>query len=189
MSAVAEAKGRLATGKAPREDKVKAVEALQKRISDASILVLFDYRGLSVGDMTELRKRSREAGVQLSVVKNTLLSRAVKGTPNEVIQEKLTGPVSIATTEGDPTVPARVLNDFLKTASAGEITGGALDGEFLDSAKIKELAVLPPRDVLLSQMLGAMEAIMAGLPRVLNAVIIKLLYALQAIAKEKEKEA
>ncbi|MDA0999730.1 MAG: 50S ribosomal protein L10 [bacterium] len=189
MSVVAETKGRLATGRAPRENKVKAVEELQKRISEASILVLFDYRGLSVSQMTELRRQLREAGVELSVVKNTLVSRALGGTPNEVLREKLTGPISIATAVGDPTVPARVLNDFLKGLSAGEIRGGALEGEFLDPAKIKELAMLPSREVLLSQMLGAMEATVAGLPRVLNAIILKLLYGLQAIAKEKENVA
>lgn len=193
--ATAVKKGRLAGGLAPRPEKVEKLDALRAQLEKSSSMVLFDFRGLTVAQMTDLRRRSREAGVELAVIKNTLLNRAVEGTPFEAVRPKLAGPVSIATTAGDPAVPAKVLKTFLKGLSAGkglpagQIRGGAmLDGRFLEPAEIEAIADLPSREVLLSQILGALNGVVAGLPRVLNALLQKPLYALQAIAKSKEKE-
>jgi len=187
--ATAVKKGRLAGGLAPRPEKVEKLGVLRAKLEKSSSVVLFDFRGLTVAQMTTLRRRGREAGVELSVIKNTLLNRAVEGTPFEVVRAKLNGPVSIATTAGDPAVPAKVLKTFLKGLPAGQIRGGAmLDGKFLEPAEIEAIADLPSREVLLSQMLGALNGVVAGLPRVLNALLRKPLYALQAIAKSKEKE-
>ncbi len=186
MSTVVAEKGRQASGKGPNPDKVAKVEAMREKMSDISAAVLFDYRGLSVAQMTTLRRRSREAGVELSVMKNNLLHRAVEGTAYESIQDHLKGPVSIATTTGEPSAPAKVLNDFVKEASVGQIAGGVLDGKFLDVGEIKALAELPPREVLLGQIVGLMDSQVAAFPRLLNAVLTKLLYALQAIANQKE---
>jgi large subunit ribosomal protein L10 len=179
-------KGRQATGKGPHPDKVAKVEALREKLSEVSAVVLFDYRGLSVSQMTSLRRQSREVGVDLSVVKNSLLYRAVEGTEYESIQAHLKGPVSLAVTAGEPSAPAKVLNDFIKKASVGQITGGVLDGKFLEIDEVKALAELPSREVLLGQIVGMMDSQVAALPRLLNAIITKLLYAFQAIAKEKE---
>lgn len=179
-------KGRQGAGKEAHPDKVAKVESFREKMAGVSTAVLFDYRGLTVAQMTDLRKRSREAGVEFSVVKNSLFHRAVEGTPFEAIQDRLKGPVSLAITAGDPATPAKVLNDFIKEASIGQITGGVLDGEFLDVDEIKALAALPSREVLLGQLVGAMDAQVASLPRLLNAIITKLLYAIQAIANQKE---
>ncbi|MEE9256757.1 MAG: 50S ribosomal protein L10 [bacterium] len=186
MSSRAAVKGRMTGGRPPRTEKTEKVEALRERFSRVSAVVLMDFRGLNVAQMTALRKRTREAGVQLSVVKNTLLHRAVEGTSFEALREGLSGPISIATTEGDPSIPARVLNDFLKGAPSGEIRGGVLDGKFLEPSGIKELAELPPREVLLGLVLATMQAPVAGLPRLLNAFLSKLVYVLRAIAKKGE---
>ncbi len=183
---VAKKKGRAAAGRGPSPLKEAQVVAIREKISDASSAILFDFRGLSVAQMTDLRRRTREAGVELSVVKNNLLRRAVEGTSFEPIQDHLEGPVSLAIAQGDPAAPAKALSDFLKAVKIGQITGGVLDGEFLDEATIKALADLPPREVLLGQLVGVMDSQVASLPRLLNAVITKLLYAIQAIAKEKE---
>jgi len=183
----AKKKGRLAEGKEPRADKVAKVQVLRDRLSRTSSVVLFDYRGLNVAQMTDLRRRTRQAGVDLSVVKNTLLRRAVEGTPFEVVGERCTGPVSIATATGDPATPAKVLKSFLKEVSVGQITGGVLDGRFLETREIEALADLPSREVLLSRFLATLQAPVAGLPRLLNALLTRPLYLLQAIAKEKEK--
>jgi large subunit ribosomal protein L10 len=179
-------KGRQATGKGPREDKVDKVAAIRKKMEEVSTGVLFDYRGLTMAQMTALRRRSRESGVEFSVVKNNLLHRAVEGTSFEPLQDHLEGPVSMAVTAGDPAAPAKLLNDFVKEASIGQITGGVLDGKFLDVDEIKALADLPPRDVLIGQVVGLMDSQVASLPRLLNALVTKLLYALQAIANQKE---
>lgn len=186
MSPEVAEKGRQATGKGPHSDKVAKVDSLRKRMEETSSAILFDYRGLSVSQMTDLRRRSREAGVELSVVKNNLLHRAVEGTLFDPLQARLDGPVSLATTTGDPSAPAKVLSDFVKEVSIGQITGGVLDGKFLEEPQIKALADLPPREVLIAQILGVFDSQVAALPRLLNAVVTKLLYALQAIAKQKE---
>jgi large subunit ribosomal protein L10 len=179
-------KGRLATGKAPRDDKLEAIEALQNRFNESTSLVLFDYRGLSVSQMTALRRQTREAGVRLSVVKNTIAERAVEGTDFEELRGRLVGPISIVTTDGDPAAPAKILKDFVKGKSAGEIKGGVLDGRFLETAEVESLADLPSREVLLSMLLSALQAPVAGLPRVLNGVISQFINVVDAIAKKKE---
>ena len=187
--ATAVKKGRAADGLKPRPEKVEKLEALRAQLKDCSSMVLFDFRGLTVAQMTDLRRRSREAGVELSVIKNTLLHRAVEGTPFEAVRPQLSGPVSIATTTGDPAIPAKVLKTFLKGLPQGKIRGGAmLDGKFLEVVEIEAIADLPSREVLLAQMLGVLNGVVAGLPRLLNALLQKPLYALQAIAKSKEKE-
>lgn len=187
MSTQTVKKGRSAGGSEPRPEKVEKVQALRKQLEKCSSMVLLDFRGLTVAQMTDLRRRSRAAGVNLAVVKNTLLRQAVEGTPFEVVRPRLSGPVSIATTTGDPAVPAKVLKGFLKGAPQGQIRGGAMvDGKFLEVTEIESLADLPSREVLLAWMLGALNGVVAGLPRVLNAVLQKPLYAIQAIAKTKE---
>lgn len=186
MATVFARKGRLAAGKAPREDKVEAMEALQKRFEATVSMVLFDYRGLSVAQMTALRRRTREAGVRFSVIKNSLAERAVEGTDFEELRGRLVGPVSIATTEGDPAVPAKLLKDFVKSESAGAIKGGVLDGRFLESVEVEALADLPPREALLASLLGTLQAPVAGLPRLLNGVLGQLVNVVDAIAKKKE---
>ncbi|MEK6708948.1 MAG: 50S ribosomal protein L10 [Nitrospinota bacterium] len=188
MSVQAAKKGRLAAGHPPRPEKVEAVEALRTQLEKCSSMVLLDYRGLTVAQMTELRRRTRAAGVELAVVKNALLNRAVAGPPFEVVRPQLSGPISIAITTGDPAGPAKVLKNFLKDAPKAQLRGGAMaDGKFLEVAEIQAIADLPSREVLLAQVLGTLSSVVAGLPRVLNAVLKKPLYALQAIAKEKEK--
>lgn len=187
--ATAVKKGRAAGGLEPRPEKIEKLEALRAQLQKCSSMVLFDFRGLSVAQMTDLRRRSREAGVKLSVIKNTLLHRAVEGTPFEAVRPQLSGPVSIATTTGDPAIPAKILKNFLKNVPLGQIRGGAmLDGKFLKVSEIQAIADLPSREVLLAQMLGALSGVVAGLPRLLNALLRKPLYALQAIAKSKKKE-
>ncbi len=187
MSAQVLEKGRMMKGLEPQPAKVQAVEKIREKLSASSSVVLFDFRGLDVTHMTKLRRQARAAGVDLFVVKNSLLARAIEGTPYEVIRESVEGPISIATTSGDPSAPAKALGDFLKEADSGKILGGALDGRFLKDSEVKELASLPPREVLLSRLAGALQAPVAGLPRVLNGVLVSLLNVLQAVVKNKEE--
>jgi len=186
MSTEGAKKGRAATNKGPNPKKVAQVEIIREKMSDASAAILFDFRGLSVAQMTELRSKTREAGVELAVIKNNLLGRAVDGTSFDSLRAHLKGPVSLAIAKGDPVAPAKVLNEFLKDKEKGKINGGIVEGDFLDEAQIKALAALPSREALLGQLVGVMDAQVASLPRLLNAVLIKLIYAVQAIAKKKE---
>ncbi len=180
-------KGRLARGKAPRPDKVEMVQNLQNHFNETTSLVLFDYRGLNVSQMTNLRKQTRAAGVRLSVIKNALAERALEGTGFEQLRGRLIGSISIATTDGDPAVPARVLKDFVKEQSAGEIKGGVLDGRFLESDEVNALADLPSREVLLSRLIGALQSPVSGLPRILNGVVAQLINIVDAIARKKKE--
>jgi len=186
MSTDVAEKGRKGAGNGPNPQKVAQVKQIREKFADASSAILFDFRGLTVRQMTDLRRKTRGAGVDLSVVKNNLLHRAVEGTSFDVIQDHLRGPVSIAITQGDPTGPVKVLHDFVKEVQVGKISSGVVEGEFLNEDKIKVLAELPPREAILGQLVGVMDAQVASLPRVLNGVLTKLLYAVQAIAKQKE---
>lgn len=186
MSTEVAEKGRAAGGKGPNPRKVAQVEKIREKMFEASAAILFDFRGLSVAQMTDLRSKTREAGVELAVMKNNLLDRAVNGTSFDSLRGHLEGPISLAIAMGDPVAPAKVLSEFLKGKERGKINGGVVEGDFLDEVQIKALAALPSREALLGQLVGVMDAQVASLPRVLNAVLIKLIYAVQAIAKKKE---
>ena len=188
MSTDVAEKGGAATDKGPNEQKVAQVEIIREKMADATAAILFDFRGLSVSQMTVLRSKTREAGVELTVMKNNLLDRAIDGTSFDSLREHLKGPISLAIAKGDPVAPAKVLNDFLKDAEGGKINGGVVEGDFLDESQIKALADLPSREALLGQLVGVMDAQVASLPRVLNAVLTRLVFAVQAIAKKKETE-
>ena len=178
-------KGRLAAGKAPRDDKLEAIEALQTRFHETTSLVLFDYRGLSVAQMTALRRQTREAGVRLSVVKNSLTERAVEGTDFEELRGRLVGPISIVTTTATPrrrrrysktssreSPPARS-----RAASGRQIPGNRRGGVARGLALARSAAL----DVAI-RIAGPCR----GSARVLNGVISQLINVVDAIAKKKE---
>ncbi len=187
MAASVAEKGRMAAGKAPRADKAEAVEALRNHFDETTSLVLFDYRGLSVSQMTALRKRTREAGVRLSVVKNTLAERAIEGTGFGELRGKFVGPLSIATTDGDPSTPAKILKEFTKKESAGEIRGGVLDGRFLETAEVETLADLPLARGAALAAAGRPAGARGGPARVLNGVLAQFVNVLDAVAKKREE--
>ena len=185
MSAEVSMKGRFSQGKGPREDKVEIIDSLKKQFEESSSVFLFDYKGLNVSQIAMLRRRTRENGITITVAKNRFVAIAVSGTEHECLTERLGGQISIATTESDPTVPAKILKTFISEVDCGKIIGGYLEGDFIESDKVEELAELPPRDVLLGKMLGSLQSPTSGLVRVFGGLINKFLFALNAIAKDK----
>lgn len=169
-----------------RPEKEAIVAEIKEKLAGAKSAVVADYRGLTVAEVTELRKKLREAGVEYKVYKNTLVRLAAKETGLEGIIEYLTGPNAIAFGMQDPVTPAKILSQFAKDHKNLEIKAGILEGKILDFDGIKALAELPSKEVLVAKLLGTLQAPIVGLLNVLNGPSRKLVYALEAIRKQKE---
>lgn len=153
------------------EQKQAIVAELTERLKNSVTGVLVNYKGINVADDTALRKELREAGVQYSVVKNTLLSRACEGAELTGLQADLAGTTALATSDEDYAAAARILANYAKKSKTFEIKGGYLDGEVVDLATIDNLAKLPTRDVLLANVLGAFQAPIASFARAIQAIV------------------
>jgi len=168
------------------EEKKSIAEELHESFSKSKVVILTDYKGLNVAAMSDLRRRLRQSGIQYRVVKNRLLARASEQTEVETIRSHFKGPSAVAISYDDPVAPAKILIDFAKEFKSLEIKVGVLGGKELDFNAIKALADLPSREQLLSQVLGAMNAVPASFVRALANLPQKLLYALTAIKDQKE---
>ena len=153
-----------------RQLKEAKVAEIKEKLEKSQGLVLSEYQGLNVEDDTLLRKSLREAGVEYKVYKNTLVILAARELGIEGIVEHLQGPISIAFGYEDPTVAARVLNEFAKTHKKLELKAGIIQGQVFDSAKINELAAIPPRDVLIARLLGSFKAPLSNFAYLLNSI-------------------
>ena len=170
-------------------DEKKAVVAeVSAEIAKAQAIVVAEYRGLEVGNMTDLRRKARASGVYLRVLKNTLARRAVQGTPFEKLTDQLVGPL-IYGISTDPVATAKVLNEFAKANDKLVIKGGAMPNALISSAEVKALASLPSRDELLSKLLGTMQAPVAQFVRTLNEVPTRFVRTLAAVRDASEKQA
>ena len=172
-----------------REEKEKVVAELSARLSESEAIILTDFKGLNVGAMGALRRKVAESEADYRVVKNTLLRLAAKGTEAEKLEELFLGNTAVSTTDTDPVALAKALIGFAKENDRLIVKGGVVSGQILDLGQIKELADLPSREVLLSMMLGAMNAVPASLVRLLAAVMQKFVYSLAAIRDQKEQAA
>lgn len=168
-----------------REDKRQIVEELHAGFAEASAGVVTHYRGLTVGQMSDLRRRLKDAGVSIQVVKNTLARRAAEGTAFAEATSLFTGPVAIAY-GSDPVAMAKAISDFAKEHDKLEIQGGVLDGKAVTPADIKALASLPSREVLLAKMLGSMQSPISGFVRTLNEIPSSFVRVLAAVRDQKE---
>ncbi len=155
------------------ELKQPIVAEISEGIKDAQSVVLVDYRGLTVEQDTELRKKLREAGVSYKVYKNTMMNFAFKGTDFEGLAPYLNGPSAMAYSSTDATAPARVLADFAKNAKALEIKAGVVEGNVYDAKGMEAIATIPSREVLISRLLGSMQSPMANFARVINQIAEK----------------
>ena len=166
-------------------DEKKAVVAeVSKQIENAQSMILAEYRGVDVGDMTSLRAKARNSGVYLKVLKNKLVKRAVENTPFSSLSEDMVGPLVFGISD-DPVAAAKVLNDFAKENDLFVIKSGAMPNERLDANAIKELASLPSREELLAKLLGTMQAPIAKFVRTLNEVPTKFVRGLAAVRDQK----
>ena len=155
------------------EQKQPIVSEISAYLEKATAAVLVDYRGLTVGQDTALRKELRKAGVVYKVYKNTMINFAVKDTAFAELSQNLEGPTAIAIGMDDATAPARILAQFAKTADKLELKAGVVEGTYYDTAGIKAVAEIPGRDVLLGRLFGSMQSPIANLARVLDQIAEK----------------
>lgn len=167
-------------------EKQAVVTEISGVVAGASVIVIAEYRGLEVGNITALRRQAREAGVYLRVLKNTLARRAVEGTPFAVLADKLVGPL-IYGISTDPVAAAKVLDGFAKDNDKLVIKAGAMANYLMDVNGVKALATMPSREELLSKLLGTMQAPIAQFVRTLNEVPTKFVRGLAAVRDAKEQ--
>ncbi len=170
-----------------RPEKEAIVAELKEKLEQSKAAILTEYRGLNVAAMTELRRLMREQGLEYRVVKNTLTRFAAQELGLDDLEPYLEGPTAIAFSFEDPVAPAKVIMDFAKEHKQLEVKAGLLRGKVIQPEGVKELADLPPREVLLAQVLGGLQAPIAGLVGVLNGAPRNLVYVLEAIRKQKEE--
>ena len=140
-----------------RSEKETVIQEVTKLAANAQTLVIAEYRGITVADMTRLRADARSKGVSLSVLKNTLARRALAGSAFEVVTDQLTGPLIYGFSE-DAVAAAKVAADFAKTNDKLVIRGGAFAGKALDAEGVKQLASIPPKETLLAQLCGLLKS-------------------------------
>jgi len=171
-----------------KAEKAATVADLTARLKASSTAVLADYRGMTVGQMRELRSKLRGGGIEMVVVKNTLARRAAKAAGYEPLSAELVGPVAMLFAVDDVSAPARILNEYIRANRKMVIKAGLLEGQVIKADAVTELADLPSREVLLSRLLGAMQAPLGNLASVLQAPIVKLARTLDALRSQKESQ-
>ncbi|MCH1626094.1 50S ribosomal protein L10 [Fredinandcohnia quinoae] len=159
------------------EQKKLIVTEIADKLRESKSTIVVDYRGLNVGEVTELRKQLRDAGIDFKVYKNSMTRRAAELVELAGLNESLTGPNAIAFSNEDVVAPAKILNDFAKKHNALEIKAGVIEGNVATVEEVKALAELPSREGLLSMLLS-----------VLQAPIRNLALATKAVADQKEEQ-
>ena len=169
-----------------KAEKAATVADLTARLKASSTAVLADYRGMTVGQMRDLRTKLRGGGIEMVVVKNTLARRAAVAAGYEPLTAELVGPIAMLFAVDDVSAPARILNDYIRANRKMVIKGGLLEGQVIKADAVTELADLPSREVLLSRLLGAMQAPLGNLASVLQAPLTKFARTLDAVRSQKE---
>ena len=150
--------------------KSQVVAEIVEKLQKSSSTIVVDYKGLTVEEVTELRKKMREAGVEYKVYKNSLVTRAANELGLGDVVQYLEGPVSIAFGYEDATAPARVLHNFGKDHKKLELKAGIVDGIVYDKAGVEKLATIPSKEVLIAKLLGSFKAPLSNLAYLLNAI-------------------
>lgn len=167
-----------------RSEKAVVIEEVTAKVAAAKTIVVAEYRGLGVVQITNLRRQARQGGVYLRVLKNSLARRAVAGTPFEGLTDKMVGPL-IYGISIDPVAAAKVISAFAKDNDKLVVKGGAMHNYVMDANGVKALASMPSREELLSKLLGTMQAPIAQFVRTLNEVPTKFVRGLAAVRDQK----
>jgi large subunit ribosomal protein L10 len=170
------------------EQKKAVVAEVSAVVADAQAAMLAEYRGLTVEQMTRLRKQAHASQVYLRVVKNTLARRAVEGTPYAVLADHMVGPVAFALSK-DPVAAAKILSEFAKDNEALKIKAGAMGGKLMSADQIQALAKLPGREQLLSMLMGVMQQPVTKFVQTLNEVPAKFVRTLAAVRDARQAAA
>ena len=167
-------------------EKQAVVAEVSAQVAGAQAIVLAEYRGLEVGNLTNLRREARKSGVYLRVLKNTLARRAVKDTPFEGLADQMVGPLMYGISS-DPVNAAKVLSDFAKGTEKFVIKAGAMPNAVISAKEVAALAAMPSRDQLIATLMATMQAPVAQFVRTLNEVPTKFVRGLAAVREQKEK--
>lgn len=169
-------------------EKKEVVAEVSERLKKAQAVVLAEYRGIKVEDITGLRKEARASGVYLRVLKNTLARRAVQGTPFEKLADQMVGPLAYGISD-DPVAAAKVLSAYAKKNEKLVIKGGAMPNVVMSVKEVGQLATMPSREELLAKLMGTMQAPIAKFVQTLNEVPGKFVRTVAAVRDQKEKAA
>lgn len=170
------------------EGKKEVVAEVSARLAKAQSVIIAEYRGLPVEQITVLRSQARASGVYLRVLKNTLARRAVQGTPFEKLSDQMIGPLAYGISD-DPVSAAKVLHTYAKTNDKLVIKGGAMPNQVMSAKEVGSLAMLPSRDELLAMLMGTMQAPVTKFVQTLNEVPSRFVRTLAAIRDQKESQA
>ncbi len=165
--------------------KDEKIEKIKEKVDKAQVAILTNYQGLTVEEITKLRRSIQQGGGDYMVTKNTLTKIAIKDTPYEVLSDSLKGPSAIAFGFEDPVSPAKALSKFIKDAKKGEIVAAVLEGKLLTAQEAKALANLPTKEELYAKMLGCVNSPATGIVGSINAVMAQLTRAMAAVRDQK----
>ena len=166
--------------------KTEKVEEIKEVIAKAKVAIVSDYRGLSVADITNLRRRLQKEDGDYTVVKNTLAKLAIKDTQFEGLEEFLKGPSAIAFGFGDEVAPAKVILKYLKEAKkTNEVKGGVLDGKVITAKDVRAISDLPSKPELIAKIMGSLSSPAQGLTNTVNGVARALVIAMEEVRKQK----
>lgn len=170
----------------PKQKNLDDVVELKQDVESSSAMLVTDYRGLTVSEITALRRKLRETGTEYKVTKNTLLTLAAGAKATEEFKKLLEGPTAIAFIKGaDPVVATKAMVDFVRDHKAMSIKGALVEGQVLDLVQVTALSKIPSREALISQLLGSMQAPIAGLVGTLQGCISNLVFTIQAVVDQK----
>ncbi|MCC7353940.1 MAG: 50S ribosomal protein L10 [Anaerolineae bacterium] len=172
-----------------RTQKQELITGYLENLRGSKAAILTDYRGLTVSDITRLRRQLREVGCTLQVTKNTLLALALREAGMPVPEDLLKGPVAVGFCAQEPTAATKILSDFAKETKILTIRGGLVGNQVLDSENVVALATLPPREVLLAQVLGSLQGPAGTLVGLLQAPLRQLAYVLQSRGEQSPQSA
>ncbi|MEG0766302.1 MAG: 50S ribosomal protein L10, partial [Clostridia bacterium] len=172
------------------ELKQQVVADIKSKLENAQSMIVVDYRGLTVDQVTELRKQCRQGGVEYVVLKNTLVARALHEMGINGLDHVLEGPSAFAFGHADPVAPAKILLDFITKTKTEKLSvkAGLVDGKAIDAKGVQALAELPPKEVLIARIMGSLNAPITNFVGVLSATLRSLVYAIDAVRKQKAGE-
>jgi large subunit ribosomal protein L10 len=172
-----------------KSKKTEVIASLQEKLARAEFNILTDFKGLKVAELTQLRREIKEAGGELAVVKNTLLKLAAKDTGTAVLEKFLVGPTAIVLGYQNPVEISKVVAKYAKDKPDNFILkAGVLGKSVLTDKDVVELAKMPPREILLAKLLGALQGVPTSLVSVLSGILRQLLYTLKAIEEKRASE-
>jgi large subunit ribosomal protein L10 len=165
--------------------KQAVVTKLKEKIDQANVILLSDYRKVTVKEITDLRKKLRKEDSEYKIIKNTLLRRALESAGFTGLAEHLQGPTGVLFGYKDPVAPIKVLVEFIEEVEKGELRVGIIEKTLVDKKGLAGVAKLPPREVLIAQVVGGFKSPLYGLVNVMSGPLKKLVYALNAIKDKK----